>query len=184
MTSKRDVNQPGYVASSFSSFRSLVRTSAGSSGASFLGGGAGFCSSSFARASASLPGCAGSPAPATGPPSPLAEPVSFTSPFCGAWSSEGGFGVVARLGSSSSMTKAASKTAGSRFAAPSSFLETSWLCFLALGFLAVDAALLLLETDDDCLGLPVLLPAPACSLAAFWRACSSAMTLSSEPLRR
>lgn len=92
--------------------------------------------------------------------------------------------MVARLGSSSSMTKAASKTAGSRFAAPSSFLETSWLCFLGLGFLAVDAALLLLETDDDCLGLPVLLPTPACSLAAFWRACSSAMTLSSEPLRR
>lgn len=92
--------------------------------------------------------------------------------------------MVARLGSSSSMTKAASKTAGSRFAAPSSFLETSWLCFLGLGFLAADAALLLLETDEDCLGLPVLLPAPACSLAAFWRACSSAMTLSSEPLRR
>lgn len=82
------------------------------------------------------------------------------------------------------MTKAASKTAGSKFAAPSSFLETSWLCFLALGFLAVDAALLLLETDDDCLGLPLPLPVPACSLAAFWRACSSAMTLSSEPLRR
>ena len=188
LIARRTANIPGYVASSFSSFFSLARTSAGSSSGALLG-----VVVALAAESASAPSFSPlffSPAVSASSPSlldvlPCSSPFSLFAVGGSASPVGGGLGVVARLMSSSSMTKAASKTAGSGFTRVSTLeeasLETSLLGFLARGRLAaeVDAELEaefeapLAERDrGGLLG----------SARAFWRACSSAMVRSIAPL--
>lgn len=158
---------PGYVDSSFSSFLSRCLISGLNSA------GAGASPSSFDLSSAcSLSAFA-----------PLARDLSPSSPFgadvlppsMSSFSGGGGgAGVPERLGSSlSSMTKAASKTAGSGFGAAESVISADG--FFCRGRRPAGLASLLRDdVDPDLEGVALS--------TAFWRACSSAMVRSMAPL--
>lgn len=158
---------PGYVASSFSSLRSFCLSSRVSTGlAVWVAPSPAAWPSRDEPSLPSPPGfdfCAAS-----------ARPVD--SPFGTSFSGGTGLGVPARLGSSlSSITKAASKMAGSGFGAASPAS--------ASGFLDRDRLPAPPSPARDAEEADLAMGEPA-SRAFCWRACSSAMVRSMAPLIR
>jgi len=139
--------EPGYVFSNLSSFRSRARTSAGISTAgaaldSFVGG-------TMSPALSPLSFCVAEPSPAELALAVLSD--TFSVPFCCACGSlSANEGVATLLGvavsSVSSMTNAASKTAGSGLAAGPSPLEAA---------LTSSASFFLGRRAGDCVFVPL-----------------------------
>lgn len=146
----RCASLPGYVASSFSSLRSLCLISGVISAAGVEAPESGF----LEAAAEASPGAScvlsfvGSFLADRASELLSPEPLDWAEDFSSVESlSKGGFGVLDRLGSSlSSITKAASKTAGSGLGAASA---TSEDCFLARDLLAGEASPLRDEVEAD-----------------------------------